>query len=52
MDINLNLSLKEIHKVLCPECQKKVRNLVKEKITDQMLEQTLSQVLEGNPSKR
>lgn len=45
MEINVNLSLKDIFKVLCPECQKKVKNLVKEKITDQVLDQTLEKVL-------
>ena len=31
----VNLSLKEIYQKLCPECQKKVRDLVKEKVSDE-----------------
>ena len=37
----LQFSLKEIHQVLCPACQKKVRDLVKEKWADQMVKQAL-----------
>lgn len=37
----VNLSLKEIYEKLCPECQEKVRNLVKDKLTDQAIEQAL-----------
>ncbi|MBA7571008.1 hypothetical protein ES708_12764 [subsurface metagenome] len=37
----VNLSLKEIYAKLCPSCQGKVRDLVKDKLTDQAIEQSL-----------
>lgn len=40
----LNLSLKEIYKVLCPECKDKVVKLVHEKLTSDGIKQEL----EGN----
>ncbi len=39
----LKLSLKEIYKKLCPECQEKLRDLVKEKMADQAIKQALEE---------
>ena len=39
----VNLSLKEIYKVLCPKCQKKIRDLVKERLADQVVEEALEE---------
>ena len=37
----VNLSLKEIYEKLCPTCQEKVRDLVKDKLTDQVVKDAL-----------
>jgi len=37
----VNLSLKEIYQKLCPKCQKKLRDMVKEKLTDQAVKDAL-----------
>ena len=39
----VNLSLKEIYGKLCPKCQKKIRDLVKEKLADQVVKQALEE---------
>jgi len=41
----VNLSLSDIYKAVCPQCQEKIINLVKDKMTDQAIRQTL----EGKP---
>jgi len=41
MSERVNLSLKEIYKRLCPECQEKLRDMVKEKLTDEAVKQSL-----------
>ena len=37
----VSLSLQEIYKKLCPECKKVVKQMVKEKMTDQAIEDSL-----------
>lgn len=37
----VNLSLKEIYHKLCPECQEKLRDLVKDKLTDLAIKEEL-----------
>lgn len=37
----VNLSLSDIYKALCPECQEKVVELVKERMTFQAIRQSL-----------
>ena len=39
--IQVQLSVKEIYAKLCPKCRKKVRELIKEKVTDQMVSQVI-----------
>ena len=39
--LQVNLSLKEIYSKLCPKCQEKLRDMVKEKLADQVVKQTL-----------
>ena len=41
MSANISLTMKEINKILCPTCKKHLRSLVKDKITDQMVDQAL-----------
>ena len=41
----VNLSLSDIYKALCPKCREKIVALVKEKMTDQAIRQSL----EGKP---
>lgn len=37
----ISLSLKQIYKVLCPKCQKKLRDMIKDRLADQLVEQAL-----------
>jgi len=39
----VNLSLKEIYGKLCPKCQKKLRDLVKDKLADQVVKDALEE---------
>jgi uncharacterized protein with PIN domain len=41
MSIQVNLSVKEIYKLLCPECKKELEKLVKSKLDDQLAKQVL-----------
>ena len=43
----VNLSLKEIYAKLCPKCKAKLRDLVKEKLTDQAVKDALEGKNEG-----
>lgn len=36
--LQVQLSIKEIHEILCPECKAKLRELIKAKISDQMID--------------
>lgn len=39
--LQVQLSVQEIHEVLCEGCRERLRALVKEKITDQMVDQVI-----------
>ena len=39
--IQVQLSVKEIYDKVCPKCQKIIKELIKEKVTDQMVEQVI-----------
>jgi len=41
MSIKVDLSIKEIYKLLCKECKKKLKELVQRKITEQLADQIL-----------
>jgi len=41
--LSINLTLKEIYDRLCPKCKKRLRELIKEKITDNMVNQVLAE---------
>jgi len=41
MSIKVDLSIKEIYKLLCEECKKKLKELVQRKITEQLADQIL-----------
>ena len=43
MPNRINLSIKEIYATLCPECQTKLRDLLKEKIADQTVKDALEE---------
>jgi hypothetical protein len=47
-EMNIQLSVKEIVEVCCPDCKLKVRELVKEKVTDQMVDQVLGDPAAAN----
>lgn len=42
-NINVQLSIKEIYEAVCPECQLKIKELIKSKITDQ----TVTKIIGG-----
>ena len=39
--LSIQLNVKEIYDRLCPKCKKKLKQLIKEKITDQLVEGVL-----------
>ena len=39
--MSVQLAIPEIYKELCPSCKKKLRRLIKEKISDEMVSQVL-----------
>ena len=39
--LSIQLNVKEIYERLCPKCKKKLKQLIKEKITDQHVEGVL-----------
>ena len=41
--LSINLTVKEIYERLCPKCKKRLRELIKEKITDKMVNQVLAE---------
>jgi len=41
--LTVSLTVKEIYQRLCPKCKKKVRELIKEKITEDMVNQVLGE---------
>lgn len=45
----MQLSVAEINAVLCEKCRKKLRDLVKEKITDQLVDQVMGVAVGGAP---
>ena len=40
---NISLTMKEIAAILCPKCKKHLRSLVRDKITDKMVDQALGE---------
>ena|GEM_PF-1908857 len=41
--LSISLTVKEIYERLCPKCKKRLRELIKEKITDNMVNQVLAE---------
>jgi len=41
--LQISLTVKEIYDRLCPKCKKRLRELIKEKITDDMVNQVLGE---------
>lgn len=41
--LQVSLTVKEIYERLCPKCKKRLRELIKEKITDDMVNQVLGE---------
>ena len=39
--MSVQLAIPEIYQELCPKCQKKLRRLIKDKISDEMVNQML-----------
>jgi len=40
-EVKVQVSLKEIYNRVCSKCKKRIRELIKEKITDRMVDQVL-----------
>jgi len=43
-NVEVQVSLREIYRAVCPKCKKKIRELIREKITEDMV----NRVLEGS----
>jgi hypothetical protein len=41
--LSVQLSIKEIYDKLCPKCREKLRQLVKEKVTDDMVNKIIGE---------
>jgi hypothetical protein len=41
MDQKITYDIKEIYKMLCPQCRDKLKEMVKEKLTDRLVEKAL-----------
>lgn len=41
--LSIQVTLKEVYDVLCPQCRKKLKELIKEKITDEMVRNVLGE---------
>jgi uncharacterized protein with PIN domain len=41
--LSVQLSIKEIYDKLCPKCKEKLRQLVKEKVTDDMVNKIIGE---------
>ena len=41
--LNIQLTIKEIYERMCPKCKRRLRELIKEKITDDMVNQVLGE---------
>ena len=39
--IQVQYNIKEIYAVLCPKCQSKLRELIKEKVTDELVNEVI-----------
>jgi len=39
--IQVQLNVKEIYELACPECKKKIKKLIKDKISEQMIDQVI-----------
>jgi hypothetical protein len=37
-EVNINISLKEIDEILCPKCRKRLRELIKQKLPDELID--------------
>jgi len=44
--LSVQLSIQEVYDCTCPKCQKKIKDLVRDKISDQMVDQ----VIKGGPA--
>lgn len=41
--INVKVELREIYDAVCPKCKKKIKSLVKEHISDQLVSQVIGE---------
>lgn len=39
--LNVQLSIKEIYSVVCPDCKEKIKAMIRDKISDQMVDQVI-----------
>jgi ATP-dependent Clp protease ATP-binding subunit ClpA len=50
MSISVNVDIKEIYRLVCKECRRKIKNLIQNKITEQLASQILEE--EEKPTER
>jgi len=43
MDQKIDIDIKEIYKLMCPKCREKLKDLIKKKLTDRMVEAALEE---------
>ncbi|MEM2196601.1 MAG: hypothetical protein QXI11_01990 [Thermoproteota archaeon] len=41
MSLTINVDIKEIYKIVCDECKKKIREYIQKKISEQLAEKVL-----------
>ena len=41
--LTINLSIREIYDAACPKCKKKIKELIRDKISDQMVSQVIGE---------
>ena len=44
--LSVQLGIQEVYDCICPKCQKRIKDLVRDKISDQMVDQ----VIKGGPA--
>ena len=41
--LNVQLSIKEIYSVVCPKCKEKIKAMIRDKISDQMVQSVIGE---------
>ena len=46
LDVRIELTLKDVQKVLCKKCKQELRKLVREQVKDRMADRVVSKILD------